>query len=219
MPTTSPDSIYYADGTTPASLATITSAMATSVQEALNVREAHSYSWADTTARSGQTGMSTGDIGYQIDNQIYYRYTGSAWQVWAKAPTAYTPTFTGFTASSSTFTYLISSGVVQVFGKATCSTTLPTGQIVLTLPSGLNLNTTFFATSGNAPIIGTGGVDDASTTSDFPINVVTRSSTSVAIADINAAGTYATTVATSATIPLTWASTDVLYVNFSYPTV
>jgi hypothetical protein len=219
MPTTTPDNIYYADGTTPASLATITATIATSVQEALNVREAHSYSWANSTERSGQTGMSTGDIGYQVDNQIYYRYSGSAWLIWAKAQTTYTPTFTGFTPSASSFTYLISGGVVQIFGRATCSTTLPTGQIVFTLPSGLNLNTTFFATSGNASIIGTGGVDDASTASDFPINVVTRSSTSVAVAAINAAGTYAATVATSATIPLTWASTDVLYVNFSYPAI
>ena len=35
MPTTTPDNIYYADGTTPASLATITAAQATSVQAAL----------------------------------------------------------------------------------------------------------------------------------------------------------------------------------------
>lgn len=34
MPTTSPDNIYYADGTTPASLATITAAIANSTQTA-----------------------------------------------------------------------------------------------------------------------------------------------------------------------------------------
>jgi hypothetical protein len=57
MPTTSPDSIYYADGTTPASLADITAAMATSVQNAFNVREMQSFSWANSTAKSAQTGM------------------------------------------------------------------------------------------------------------------------------------------------------------------
>ncbi len=221
MPTTSPDSIYYADGTTPASLADITSAMATSVQDALNLREEHSFSWADATAKSAQTGMVTGDTGYQADNDTFYIYTGSAWVVWAKRQTSYTPTFTNFTASSSTFVYNIAGGRVFVTGKATCSATLPTGAITFTTPSGYNINTT--PLDGNeAAVIGEGSIDDASTTTEYPVLVRVASSTTVGLLAPTyngaAAGTaYLTTTATSSTVPLTWASGDVFYVTFSYP--
>jgi hypothetical protein len=216
MPTTSPDNIFYADGTTPASLATITAAMATSVQDALNLREAHSFSWVDLTARNAQTGMVTGDLGYQIDNATYYRYSGSAWTIWAKAETAYSPTFTNFTASSASFTYSISGGRVFITGKATCAATLPTGSITLTTPSGYSISMTNFANTP-ASVIGIGGVDDASTSTDYPLSVRTVSSTSVSVIATNAAGTYATVVATSSAIPLTWASGDIMYLSFSYP--
>lgn len=221
MPTTSPDSIYYADGTTPASLADITAAMATSVQDALNLREGHSFSWADATARAAQTGMSTGDTGYQVDNDTFYIYNGSAWKIWAKQSTAYTPTFTGFTASASTFVYSISGGRVFISGKATCSTTLPTGTIRLSTPSGYNIDTTALGTV-EAVIIGNGGVDDASSTSNYPVQVRISSSTQLALIAPTyngaAAGTaYLTITNTSATVPLTWASGDIFYVTFSYP--
>lgn len=216
MPTTSPDNIYYADGTTPASLATITAAMATSVQDALLLRETHSFSWADTTSRNAQTGMATGDIGYQVDNATYYRYSGSAWLIWAKAETSYSPTFINFTASSATFTYMISGGRVFVTGKATCSATLPTGSITITTPSGYAIAMTNFANSA-ASVIGIGGVDDASTSTDYALTVRTISSTSVSVVANNASSTYGTFTTTSASIPLTWASGDILFVSFSYP--
>lgn len=219
MPTTSPDSIYYADGTTPASLADITAAMATSVQNALNLREGHSFSWANSAGRSAQTGMAAGDIGYQIDTDVFYIYTGAAWVIWAKQPATYTPTFTNFTASSSAFVYSIASGMVNVQGKFTCAATLPTGSITFTTPSGYNINTTQLGTV-QAAIIGTGGVDDASTTTDYLAGVRVVSSTSVALVGYNAAATASLTVSTSsATVPLTWASGDIAYVRFSYPVV
>lgn len=221
MPTTSGDSIFYADGTTAASLADITSAMATSVQNALSLREGHSFRWANSTEKTAQTGMAIGELGYQVDNDTTYIYSGSAWNVWSKAPATYSPTFTAFTASSSSFTYSISAGVVRVIGKAVCGTTLPTGSITFTTPTGYNIDTTSFATA-QAAVIGIGGVDDASTTSDYPVNVRVTSATSVSIVAPTyngaAAGVaYLTLTATAAAIPLTWASGDTLYVNFSYP--
>ena len=216
MPTTSPDSIYYADGTTPASLADITAAMATSVQNSLNLREGHSFSWPNSASRSAQTGMSTGDIGYQVDSDVFYIYTGATWTIWAKQSASYTPTFTAFTTSASSFVYSISSGIVSVQGKFTCAATLPTGSITFTTPTGYNISSVYLA-SAQAAIIGTGGVDDASTTSDYPIAVRATSVSSVSLVAFNAAGTYLTAVATSATIPLTWASGDNVYVQFQYP--
>jgi len=222
MPVTSPDSIYYADGTTPASLADITSAMATSVQDALNLREGHSFSWADASARSAQTGMATGDIGYQVDTDTFYIYNGSAWKIWAKQAASYTPTFTSFTASSSTFTYSIAGGVVTVTGKATCSTTLPTGSIRFTTPSGYNIDTTALATA-EAAIIGTGGLDVTGSSTNYGLNVRVSSSTQVALIAQSYNPTSATnpsyvvTATTSASVPKVWASGDVFYVTFQYP--
>lgn len=218
MPTTSPDSIYYADGTTPASLADITSAIATSVQNALNFREGHSFSWANSGGRTAQTGMTTGDIGYQVDTDVFYIYTGSAWTIWAKQPTTYTPTFGAtFTPTSSSFTYSISGGFVEVQGKFVCSATLPTGSISFSTPAGYNINSAQLNNAQSA-IIGTGGVDDASTATDYLVGIRVLSATSVALVGYNAAATASLTVTTSsATVPLTWAQNDTAYIQFRYP--
>lgn len=84
MPTTSPDNIYYADGSTPMSAEAISAAEATSVQNALNslinnTRQIRAFVWADTAARNDQIGMTEGDIGYQLDSDTNYQYTGSVW--------------------------------------------------------------------------------------------------------------------------------------------
>lgn len=215
MPTTTPDSIYYADGTTPASLSAITSAIATSVQNALNIREQKNYVWADATAQAAQTTMATGDIGYRVDNDIYYIYSGTAWRIWAKQPTTYTPTITGITTSSRAFIYSISGGVVSVSGYG-ISSGVATAQIVLSLPSGFNVNSALLPTS-NAVIIGTGGMDDASTTNNYSLGVRVVTNATVGLTGYNAASTTLLVVDTSASIPIAWATGDVFNVNFSYP--
>jgi len=219
MPTTSPDSIYYADGTTPASIATITASIATSVQNALNVREARTYSWADNTAKAAQTGMATGETGYQIDTDTYYIYSGSAWRIWAKQLTSFTPTLTNFTNSSLSFVFSVASGVVSVSGHAICSGTV--GEILISVPSGFNVNTALLPSSG-AILVGTGGVDRTSSTVNHSLGVRVASATGFALVAnaYNASGTgtlYSTIVPTSASIPATWDTGDVLSVNFSYP--
>lgn len=215
MPTTSPDSIYYADGTTPASLADITSAMATSVQNAMNLREAHNFSWADSASRAAQTGMVVGDIGYQIDTGVFYIYSGSAWRIWAKAPATYTPTFTGFSSTVFSFTYSVAAGFVRVIGKATLSSAV-TATMTISTPTGFNVDLTSLGTQIPASQIGFGGVDG---TTDHPLGVRTETSGRVALSAFNAAGTYLTVVNTAAAIPLTWAIGNVLYVSFAYPVV
>lgn len=84
MPTTSPDNIYYADGSTPMSAETISAAEATSVQDALDAlihdtRQIQTFVWANSAARSSQAGMIAGDLGYQTDTGLTYRYNGSSW--------------------------------------------------------------------------------------------------------------------------------------------
>lgn len=49
------------------------------IQALFNARAAQSYRWADATARNTQTGMVIEDTGYQTDNGITYRYSGTTW--------------------------------------------------------------------------------------------------------------------------------------------
>lgn len=218
MPTTSPDSIYYADGTTPASLATITAAIATSVQNALNVRETKSYSWADATAKSAQTGMSTGEIGYQVDNDTYYIYDGGAWQTWAKQPTAYTPTFTNMTATSSNFVYAISGGRAFVTGEVVNSTTTTAG-IRFTLP--VNIDTTYVDvdTTYLKSSLGTLVCFDASTNEEYPGIVSAYSASAVLLGRfvVGATNVNLGNIGGNQPFGAAWASGDIINVNFSYP--
>ena len=214
MPTTSPDSIYYADGTTPASLADITSAMATSMQNAFNVREMQSFVWPNSTAKGAQTSMIIGDIGYQEDNLIYYRWNGSAWKIWATATQAYTPTITNFVNSARSFVFSVASGVVSVSGYAVCSGSV--GEITISLPTGFTVNSALLPTSA-AVLIGVGGVDDFSGSNNYPIGVRVVTNSSVALVAFNANSTYLLNVATGSNAPLSWNTGDVFNVNFSYP--
>lgn len=79
MPTTSPDDIFYADVTTPGSLETISATQAASIQAAFNKRQSYYYRWADVAARTAQTGMRVGDLGYQVDTNVEYQYSGTEW--------------------------------------------------------------------------------------------------------------------------------------------
>jgi len=220
MPNLTPDSIYYADGTTPASLADITSAMATSVQNAFNKRQLHNFVWANETEREAEASPDAGDIGYQQDVDAFYIYSGAAWVIWAKQPTTYTPTFTNFAASSSAFVYAISSGIVTVQGKFVITTPLPSGALTITTPTDYNIDTTQLGTV-TAAQIGSGGVDG---TTDHNLGVRVASSSSVALTATSYNGALAGTgytqiVATSGSIPLSWASGNTAYVQFSYPAV
>lgn len=222
MPTTSPDSIYYADGTTPASIATITAAMATSVQNALNVRETKSYSWADATAKAAQTGMATGEIGHQIDNDTYYIYSGSAWRIWAKQPTAYTPTLGGITSTAFTtaFVYSIAGGVVNVTGNVVMTGAVTgSGTFRVSLPSGYSINTSYViidTTYFKAPL-GTSAYWDNSATREYVGYVTAYDADNVALSRMAIPTSNLELGEVSTTQPFTWATSDSYSVNFSYP--
>jgi hypothetical protein len=222
MPTTSPDSIYYADGTTPASLADITSAMATSIQNALNVREMQSFSWANSTAKSAQTGMIVGDIGYQIDNLVYYRWDGSAWKIWAKAPAAYTPTISGVNSGFvRTFMFSVSSGMVNVVGKIVFNSGLPTGSgtLLVSLPSGFNIDTTYVVADTTYFKSNLGGVSywDDSASVDVVGSVSAYNATTTSLNYFNTATAALGYIAATRTAPFSFLGGDSIQLNFSYP--
>lgn len=96
MPTTTPDAIYFADSSTSMSAEAISAAEATSVQNAFDAfrefRQIQTFVWADSGARGSQAGMSEGDMGYQLDTDMYYYYSGSVWFASLAGTTTVIPT-------------------------------------------------------------------------------------------------------------------------------
>lgn len=81
MPTTSPDEIYYASTSTPSNDVVVSAAEASSVQAAFAKRSRYSYSWANASGRTAQSGMQVGSLGYQQDTNSEYIFDGTTWQL------------------------------------------------------------------------------------------------------------------------------------------
>lgn len=213
MPTTSPDGIYYADSSTAMSAEAISAAEATSVQDALTSlvrdnRQIQTFVWADATARGAQAGMIAGDEGYQTDTAITYRYSGSAWVPWLSARTSFTPTWTNLTVGTGTNLgiYYISGGMCHVEVATTLGAGFSVGAARLTLP----LTASFLA--NNLPVGRIAYVDNGVGT--FRGDLFAFSSTQV---DLRYPGGALFWSAISSATPFTWASTDSLLAQFSYP--
>ena len=81
MALTSPSNLFSPDAGDGYALVTDLAAMQDSVQTALNtkVRTSTDYLWANAAARTAQTEMIAGEVGYQTDPDTAYRYDGSLW--------------------------------------------------------------------------------------------------------------------------------------------
>jgi len=137
MPTTSPDNIYFADTGTTSNDVNVSAAEATSVQAALNRRQGSSYQWANAAARTAQTGMVNGSLGYQEDTKTYWSYDGIIWKPLIAPATSYTASFTGLTVGNGVInnTWFRVGDFVFVYGSITLGTTSAvTGPIVMSLP-------------------------------------------------------------------------------------
>ena len=75
-----------------------------------NTRQIKTYKWADNAARTAQTGMTAGDLGYQTDTGVQYYYSGSGWV----ADTPYR-TATGTLSIPSSSAYSFQSPVTVTF--------------------------------------------------------------------------------------------------------
>jgi len=83
-----------------------------------DTRQIQTFRWADATERAAQTGMVAGDIGYQIDTDAVYRYTGSAWRPAGSGLVPVRPASTAggtISGTSVTFTTVGSVGVNGCF--------------------------------------------------------------------------------------------------------
>ncbi len=164
---------------------------------------------------SAITSPVEGQLAYISSSDSFTYHDGSGWQnlLFASAWIAYTPTLTNITLGSggtSAFYYQVVGKQVNVRGRITLgSTGALTGVATFTLPVNAILSDQFWQ-SGCI-------LNDSGTT--FYQGVVRVGTSTATVLATNAAGTYTTAVNTSATIPFTWGSSDVINVGFSYESV
>ncbi len=210
---TSPDAIFIPPTSYTSGWRAADEAVANSVQTALTARQIHTYQWANAAARTAQAGMAEGDVGYQADTDLTYQYNGSAWKLWQKLSTAFTPTWTNLTIGSATqaWVYSISAGLVTVQGVTTLSASTM-GAAYMALPVTAASGYVADQAIGTATYIDAGAaVYDGRTLVKIVSTVAYASFTAV-----NAAATYATAAALSSTVPFTWGNTDYISATYSY---
>jgi hypothetical protein len=78
---TSPDNIAKWTLQDPTSIVQESQTQGDSIQAALDKRQRYDYVWADSAARTAQTGMVQGSRGYQVDTKSEYLYDSSAWRL------------------------------------------------------------------------------------------------------------------------------------------
>jgi hypothetical protein len=138
-------------------------------------RQIKTYQWADSTERAAESGMVEGDLGYQADTNLYYRYSGSAWGNLANSLSGLVPivptsvTATGGTLGANGVVGFAAAASVTVAGcfSATydnyavilelTATTGVAGQVYAQLKAGAGATVTTNY-SGSAYEVTTGGV-------------------------------------------------------------
>ena len=147
---------------------------------------------------------------WETDTDRRMEYDGTGWVIMAEPAQSYTPTLTNGTLGNGTlsFSYHRSDGWCDVYGTFTLGTTSAvSGLLGFSLPVA--------ATSTASAVEGTILIQD--TGSDLFLGVGFLASTTVlSVYASNSAGTYALVTATSSTIPMTWATTDVVNVGIRY---
>jgi hypothetical protein len=128
-----------------------------------------------------------------------------------EAAISFTPTFgAGYTRGNGTSVayYMRVNKLVYVYVKETLgSTSSVTGTISFTLPIA--------AVRAEAVQMGRSRIDDTGTTVFWGTTQSANGTTCVLFAD-NASGTYTTFTSITATIPMTWATTDAFTYSFVY---
>ena len=212
---TTPDSIVYPVSTDQvAPLETVFANLAASVQTALNRRASYDFRWANTAARTAQTGMRTNDIGYQIDTDIEFRFNGTTWILWNQAWRLFSPSFTNLTVGNAS----TSGGYTVVNGVAHVNALITFGSTTTLAAGGLNLPVLTLPTS--APAIGSSGLFAGNTTvyfldsgSTYFAGIGIMTGTGVLIGSFTANGSIG---AVNPTTPMTWVGGDTIFVSATY---
>jgi hypothetical protein len=173
--------------------------------------------FANTSARdaafggTGEKTLAEGQFAYLEDTNVTQFYDGAAWQsVGGGAWTAYTPTLGNATLGNGTLTGTYIQLGKLVIGRASFTfgtTSSLTGfGMTVSLPVTASSST---AVSGNTLIGDTG-------TTTFFGAIFPDTTTRVIPAVYNVSATYATIAGLTTAVPMTWANTDTLVVNFIY---
>ena len=99
------------------------------VESDLGERQIQTYRWANAAARTAQTGMIAGDMGYQIDTDVLYRYSGSTWSPYAGIGGWQTATLAANWSAPANYlapAYRIVNGWCELRGTGRYSATIPT---------------------------------------------------------------------------------------------
>jgi len=162
---------------------------------------------------SAITSPAQGQFAYVNSNNILSYYTGSAWAnaLFMTTWVAYTPTLTNITlgtGGTAAFYYQSVGKAVNVRGRITLGTggTL-TGAATFTLPINAVLDQQFWNCDGE--------MTDTSASAFYPA-LIRIFTTGAQLSALNASGTYVSHTLTSATVPFTWTSGDIINVGFSY---
>ena len=123
---------------------------------------------------------------------------------------SWTPTFTNLSGGTLNYArFSMGDGWVDYELKYTMSGANVTGEVTFTVPVPISATYGVPAPIGRA-IFGDTGV------ASYPGIAMVDGTTTIRVRPFNAAATYATTATLSATIPFTWGSTDILFVNGRY---
>lgn len=172
------------------------------------------YFWTDFTERNAQTGMKAGDIGFQADNQISYRYNGSAWRIWEVPKTTYTPSIGGGLTlnNGSTSGWWGATGGrawIDVTITAGSGTTL-TADWNISLPSARDTSI-----HPNGSPIGDGIMRDVSSGDTFELRCIGVTN-NIAVRSRRVSGSNIIAAAMSATIPVAIATGDEFRIQAEY---
>lgn len=203
---------YYADASTPASIATITAAMADAEADSIEgISGLPPYTWPTSAERTAQTGMALGYKGTQTDTGLEYRYDGTNWKEWNSDYISWTTAPSNLTvgtggAAQSTQQYKWINGRIWFRYTFVLGTTGSMGSSpTLNLPLSVTL-----IVPGGSLANGGGAIRDASvpSTPAFTRELVTSATTAL----IQSGAIGGTTI--TATVPMTWAAGDILAGGF-----
>jgi hypothetical protein len=143
-------------------------------------------------------------------DRIYLGLATNVGQLGLSVPTtSYTPTLTNFTATINSATYRIENEMMHITGTLTL-TGAPSAIITVGLPSGYTINTSKIGSTVVSTDLNSALAFDQ-TGNIYSGNVSYASTTTITFTGPNTSGRW------NATIPFTWASTDTLSYQASFP--
>lgn len=206
--------IYYPDVVTGVEPNVWAGAMAGSIDlVAVQLRAQTTFRWANASARGAETLMQIDSLGYQMDTNTTYRYTGTGWVIESMPRTTYTSTLTSITNGTIVASYELRGSMCLVYAKITLGSggTVASGA-AFSLPQPI-----FAYTDGG---YGGTGADAYYPRASITMRDVSATTTYIGTADSVATSTMrirqqnGTTI--TATVPFTWAINDSIIIEAEY---